>query len=233
MTYRSTTIASVIAVLSLFTLTSCDILDTGEDHVNEVYMNFQTTESTVEAGGNTIEVDNVKLMLGNFVFLQPNFVPERDTVLVDSVEFQDKFPRVVSFSPEGTRFELGQLELGNYFSSRFELQPPSGGVSDSDLGSDYSFIIDGTYNGNSFSLRLNTDTTATKTIFPQSLLMNEQTATVNLDFTINTESMFKRTAGRLHDPTLDTTATILSNELLRYIKLQEGSRTLREYQELR
>lgn len=235
MTYRSTTFVSLLAVFGLLTITACDVLDTGEENVHEVLLNFQATETAVEAGGNSIEVNEIKLHLEDFVFTSPEFDQERDTVVVDSTTFPDHFPRVVTIAADqSTKVNLGQLELGDYGSAGLTITPPSGQeVSDSELGTDFSFLVNGTYNGNSFTLKLETDSAATESIFPQSLLMNKQTATVNLDFKLKTETMFKRSSSRLWNPNRDTVAELLSKELYRYIKLEEGTRTLRKYEDMR
>ncbi len=234
MKYRYNTIISLVTIFTVLTLTSCDILDTGEGEVNELSLHFNTTEPVVESadGNNSIEVTRMKMSVRRIGFMTLNF--QQDTVTVDTMSFDEQFPKVVSFNPGevGTRVGIGEIDPQTFDRVFVEFAPPSGEVSDSDLGSNNSILIEGTYNNSSFSYRANFDTTASFFIDP-SLEMTEQTATLDLDVLIKTASLFKGSSGSLLNPSDQSAKAKITGRFFNSLLFEEGNRTLRDYEDLR
>ncbi len=238
MTYRLNTLVSIVAVISVLMITSCDVFDSGGEEKHQLNLHVNTTEPVLESsdGSNTIEISRVKMSLGDIGFITQDVEFREDTVIVhtDTVSFEDKFPRVVSFAPgnAGTKVHLGTLDPTLHQIAYFDIHPPRGDVSDSDLGSETSLLIEGTYNNSSFTYRSGIDTSGTTIIRP-SLEMTEHTAELDLDFLIKTESLFKGSSGNLLDPTTDAAKSKITERLINAFAFEEGNRTLREYEDMR
>lgn len=238
MTYRATTFLSIIASVVLFTITSCDVLDTGEGKKHFLQLHVNASEPVVEStdGNATIEVTNIKFLLDSFHLRTVNVDVVDDSVVVevDSVMFQEKFPRVISFTPgdQGELIELSQINTKTYRQAGFSINPPGGNVSDPDLGSEYSFMIQGTYNGNSFTYRSSHDSMVVKRISPE-LEMTDQTKVLNVDLIVNTEALFRKPEGGLLDPTKSAAKTKLEDRVIKVFQVAEGTRSLRKYEDMR
>lgn len=234
MTYRLNVLVSIVAVISFLMVTSCDVLDSGGEEKHQFNLHVNTTEPVIESsdGNNTIEITRVKMVVGEFGFRSISI--QEDTVIVDTLSYENEFPRVISFTPgdEGKKIDLGKLELGQYRAAIFSLHPPTGEISDSDLGSETSLLVEGRYNNSSFTYRSSIDTTTSYIINPL-LQMTEHTAELNLDFLIKTETLFKASSGGLLDPTTEAAKNKISTRLFEAFRFEEGDRTLREYEDMR
>lgn len=234
MTYRLNAIVSIVAVISVLMVTSCDILDTGGEKEHQFNLHVNTTEPVVESsdGNTTIEISRVKMVLGDFRLI--NEQESQDTTIYDTLGYDKKFPRVISFTPSdvGKKIDLEELAIAEYDFVHFALHPPREGVSDSDLGSETSLLIEGSYNNSSFTYRTSIDTAVRLRISP-TLQMTEHTAELDLDFLIKTETLFKSSSGGLLDPTTDAAKNRITDRLFRAFTFEEGDRTLRDYEDMR